>query len=182
MSSPAAGRETPHASSLRDLTQHQRHRSNMANHAQASVSLRHSLRIRMVILATCAIMLVGAAFLFFVLRPIAEKIAEQQFGNAAREVIDRLDQIFDPAERILRISHAWIEKSPPEPTIRKRSTTCSSPSSKPCPSQRQRSPARLPGKAGCCSDRRTAAGSTASPTSRREEANNGSLRRWRTGE
>ena len=85
----------------------------MANHAQASVSLRHRLRIRMVILATCAIMLVGAAFLFFVLRPIAEKIAEQQFGNAAREVIDRLDQIFDPAERILRISHAWIEKKPP---------------------------------------------------------------------
>ena len=69
----------------------------MANHAQASVSLRHRLRIRMAILATCAIMLVGTAFLFFVLRPIAEKIAEQQFGNAAREVIARLDQIFDPA-------------------------------------------------------------------------------------
>ena len=58
-------------------------------------------------------MLVGAAFLLIVVRPIAEKIAEHQFDDAAKEVINRLDQIFSPAERILRISHAWIEKQPP---------------------------------------------------------------------
>ena len=55
----------------------------MANHARTCVSLRHSLRIRMAILATCAVMLVGAAFLLIVVRPLAEKIAEHQFDDAA---------------------------------------------------------------------------------------------------
>ena len=67
----------------------------------------------MAILAACAVVLVGVSFLLFALRPITEQVAEHQFSDAAREMVVRLDQTFNPVEQALRISRESIQAAVP---------------------------------------------------------------------
>lgn len=85
------------------------------SHAARSISpLRRILRIRVGVLVSSAVLLIGAGFFFIALDPMVTRIAENQFSSATRQIETRLGSVFHPAEQILRMSPGWIGKTPPD--------------------------------------------------------------------
>ena len=78
-----------------------------------AISLRRSLRYRVGVLVSAAVVVVGAGFFLFGVKPIVDRVAENEFTRAATELDASLDQLFEPAEQILRMSRGWIGESPP---------------------------------------------------------------------
>ncbi len=74
---------------------------------QRAISLRRSLQTRVALLVSTAVVLVGAGFFVFGLRPVLARIAENQFSVAARQVETSLDRLFEPAEQVLKMSQGW---------------------------------------------------------------------------
>lgn len=64
------------------------------------------MRLWVVVSATMLLSAIGLAW--FGLRPSITQVAESEFALGVAEVEVRLQQIFSPAERILRISRDWI--------------------------------------------------------------------------
>ena len=85
----------------------------MINSTKPAISLRRSLRNRVSILVSGAVVLVGAGFFLFGIKPIVDRVAENQFTLAAARLEASLDQVFAPAEQILRMSRRWIGKNAP---------------------------------------------------------------------
>lgn len=86
----------------------------MAEIARNSVPLRRMLRIRMALLVAGSMLVVGLAFLLFVLRPAVARIAESQFSSTAVQVEARLDRLFAPTVEVLEMSRGWIGDSAPD--------------------------------------------------------------------
>ena len=85
----------------------------MSHADKPAISLRRSLRYRVGILVSAAVVVVGAGFFLFGVKPIVDRVAENDFTRAATELDASLDQLFEPAEQILRMSRGWIGESPP---------------------------------------------------------------------
>ena len=86
----------------------------MTNVPKPTISLRRSLRIRVGVLVSSAVILVGLGFFLFGLKPMVGRIAENQFSVAAAQVETSLDRVFEPAEQILKMSHGWIGGEKPD--------------------------------------------------------------------
>ncbi|MFT3848847.1 MAG: EAL domain-containing protein [Propionivibrio sp.] len=78
-----------------------------------AVSLRRSLRNRVGLLVSGAVLAVSAGFFLFGVKPIVDRVAENQFTRAAAQLEASLDMVFAPAEQILRMSRGWIGAQPP---------------------------------------------------------------------
>lgn len=85
----------------------------MSHADKPAISLRRSLRYRVGILVSAAVVVVGAGFFLFGVKPIVDRVAENEFTRAATELDASLDQLFEPAGQILRMSRGWIGESPP---------------------------------------------------------------------
>ncbi len=85
----------------------------MSQADKPAISLRRSLRYRVGILVSAAVVVVGAGFFLFGIKPIVDRVAENEFTRTATELDASLDQLFEPAEQILRMSRGWIGESPP---------------------------------------------------------------------
>ena len=79
-----------------------------------AISLRRSLRTRVAILVSSAVLLAGLAFFVLGLRPMIGRIAEDQFSAAAAQVETSLDRLFEPAEHVLNRSQGWIAGRAPD--------------------------------------------------------------------
>ncbi len=92
----------------------------MTEKTRTTIPLRQSLLVRVGVLVTGAVLLAGLVFFHFGMEPLVRRIAESQFTQAASEVESNLDNVFLPAEHILKMSHNWIGLEPPpleDPTI-----------------------------------------------------------------
>jgi diguanylate cyclase (GGDEF)-like protein/PAS domain S-box-containing protein len=85
----------------------------MARLSKPALSLRRSLQIRVGILVSGAVLLVGLGGIALALRPMMGRIAETQFALAASQVKASLDRVFEPPEQILLMSRRWIGDNPP---------------------------------------------------------------------
>ena len=85
----------------------------MSHADKPAISLRRSLRYRVGILVSAAVVVVGAGFFLFGVKPIVDRVAENEFTRAATELDASLDQLFEPAGQILRMSRGWIGENPP---------------------------------------------------------------------
>ena len=75
--------------------------------------LRQNLLIRVGMLVSGAVLLVGMVFFQFGMEPLVRRIAEARFAEAAIRVEASLDNIFQPAQHTLRMSRHWIGDTPP---------------------------------------------------------------------
>ena len=85
----------------------------MSETGKPAISLRRSLRNRVSILVSGAVVLVSAGFFLFGVKPIVDRVAENQFTRAATQLEASLDQVFAPAEQALRMSRRWIGEDAP---------------------------------------------------------------------
>lgn len=86
----------------------------MTKAAKPTITLRRSLQIRVGMLVSSAVLLVGLGFFLFGLRPMAGGIAGNQFAIASAQVEARLNSVFNPAEQILKMSPGWIGGESPD--------------------------------------------------------------------
>ncbi len=86
----------------------------MTNAFKPVISLRRSLRIRVGILVSSSVLLVGLVFFLFGVKPMIGRIAENQFAVTAAQVEASLNSVFEPAEQILKMSHGWIGDESPD--------------------------------------------------------------------
>jgi len=82
--------------------------------AKPAVTLRRSLRVRVALLVSGAVLLFSFGIFLFGYRPMVEHIAEGQFALTATKVEVALDRVFEPAEQVLTISRGWLGKEPPD--------------------------------------------------------------------
>ncbi|WP_412480444.1 response regulator [Azonexus sp. IMCC34839] len=80
-----------------------------------ALPLRRVLRRRALALIVLALLLSAALFFLFGLQPMVKRIAETRFIGAANKVEARLDQVFEPTERLLTMAREWFATNPPEP-------------------------------------------------------------------
>jgi len=86
----------------------------MTKAVKAVVPLRRSLRRRVGVLVSGAVLLVGVGIFLFGFRPMVGRIAEAQFALTAAQVEANLNSVFAPAEQILTMSRGWIGGEAPE--------------------------------------------------------------------
>ncbi len=78
-----------------------------------ALPLRRILRRRALALIALALLLSATLFFLFGLQPMVERIAESRFSSAATKVEARLDQVFEPTERLLTMAREWFTANPP---------------------------------------------------------------------
>jgi diguanylate cyclase (GGDEF)-like protein/PAS domain S-box-containing protein len=86
----------------------------MRNVAKTAISLRRSLGLRVGMLVSGAVLLVGFGFFLFALEPMVERIAQSQFTVTAAQVEASLDKVFVPAEQVLAMSQGWLANEAPD--------------------------------------------------------------------
>ncbi len=86
----------------------------MDKNRKTAVPLRRSLTFRVGLLAAGAVILVSTAFFLFGLKPVVERVAENQFALTAARLERNLGRVFDPAEQILRMSRGWLNGKAPD--------------------------------------------------------------------
>ena len=85
----------------------------MTYETRTTIPLRQSLFVRVGVLVTGAVLLAGLVFFHFGMEPLVRRSAESQFAQAASEVEAKLDNVFLPAEHILKMSRKWIGNETP---------------------------------------------------------------------
>jgi diguanylate cyclase (GGDEF)-like protein/PAS domain S-box-containing protein len=82
--------------------------------ANIAQSLRRVIFTRWSLLILGAMLALVGAFVLLGIRPIMERIAEEQFNLADRRVTTNLDALFAPAPPQLRIALDWLRGEPPD--------------------------------------------------------------------
>jgi diguanylate cyclase (GGDEF)-like protein/PAS domain S-box-containing protein len=82
--------------------------------ASSPVSLRRVILIRWSLLVLGTALLFCLAFVIFGLRPVVERIADEQFSRASMQVERRLDETFAPARTQLRMARLWLDGVAPD--------------------------------------------------------------------
>lgn len=75
--------------------------------------LRKRLRIRLSLLASSAVLLFGGAIFYLVLTPLVQESAESRFISSTKQVETTLDQLFQPATKVLEMSRGWLAEGLP---------------------------------------------------------------------
>ena len=81
---------------------------------RSAISLRRTLLLRALLLAFGSSLVVTIGFVALGMVPVLERVAESDFNLAAERVEARLRQTFEPEERQLAISLAWIGGNLPD--------------------------------------------------------------------
>ena len=86
----------------------------MRNLVKTSISLRRSLGLRVGVLVSGAVLLVGLGFFLFGLEPMVVRSAQSQFAATAAQVEASLDKVFEPAEQVLAMSQGLLANEAPD--------------------------------------------------------------------
>ncbi|MCK6390745.1 MAG: EAL domain-containing protein [Azonexus sp.] len=73
-----------------------------------TIPLRQRLRHRVSLLTAAATTLLGAGIVLLVLAPLARQSADAAFISSTRHLEATLDQLFQPATKVLEMSHGWL--------------------------------------------------------------------------
>lgn len=79
-----------------------------------AVPLRKSLRIRVGLLVSGAVLLVAAGFMLLGIGPLAQRIAASHFSVATTHLQAELDAAFKPAAQVLEMAGNWLATAPPD--------------------------------------------------------------------
>ncbi len=76
----------------------------MTEPTSTGIPLQRLLRIRVGLLIACAVLLVAVGAFLLGIKPMVNRVAENQFALTAAEVEASLDAVFSPTEQVLRMS------------------------------------------------------------------------------
>jgi diguanylate cyclase (GGDEF)-like protein len=86
----------------------------MTEPTSTGIPLQRLLRIRVGLLVACAVLLVAVGAFLLGIKPMVNRVAENQFALTAAKVEASLAAVFSPTEQVLRMSQGWIGDSAPD--------------------------------------------------------------------
>ncbi len=85
----------------------------MPNPKIYSVPLRRHLRLRVGLLVLGSVVVASLGLFVFALQPMVSRVAASQFERAVAEVEAKLNTVFLPTEKLLRMAQGWIGEHAP---------------------------------------------------------------------